>query len=423
MEYAIREIYLPLWEKKARYYVLIGGRGAGRSTAVSQFVTLKLPEKYYFRCALMRAIHSDIRHSSWKEVIDRLEEQGVKEAFRITDNDMHISYGQNSIQAHGFRASSGTHSAKLKSLASYDVIWIEEAEEIGELEFMTLDDTLRTVKGDIKIILTLNTPAKSHWIIKKWFDLEPAKTQGFYNLKPKGDFVYIPGTYQDNLQNLDENTVERYEGYKDTNSAYYWQKIMGLCPEVVLGKIYSNWREIDEIPHEARLVGYGLDFGFDPDPAAIVAIYYWNGGYILDEKLYQTKLLNEHLAITLKNLPKAPIIADSAEPKSIEELKKYGLEVLATEKGPDSVRQGIKQVQGLKISYTKTSLNLKNEYENYAWKITKDGEQIGIEDPKCANHLLSATRYALCSLIPVLNEQQRISVPRRPSSPRTNRAL
>ena len=422
LSFEARSTVLPLWDSKDRYAVVMGGRGAGRSTATAQYVLSKIAETNYFRCALMRAIHSDIRHSSWREVLDQIEQKNIKEAFRITDNDMHIGYGPNSIQAHGFRASSGAHSAKLKSLASYNLVWIEEAEETGEREFMTLDDTLRTVKGDIKIILTLNTPPKNHWIIKKWFNLESAQ-QGFYKPIPKKGILYIPGTYQDNEQNLDDHTIERYESYKQTNPAYYWQYIMGLCPETVLGKIYSNWREIDEIPYEARLIGYGLDFGFDPDEAAIIAVYVYNRGYILDEKLYQTRLLNEHLALTLKALPPAPIIADSAEPKSIEELKKYGLNVIPTEKGPDSVRQGIKQVQGLKISYTKSSTNLKEEYDNYAWKINKDGEQIGIEDPNCANHAMSASRYSLCALIPSLEQKEKIWVPQRSSKPKTNLGL
>ena len=423
LNFEIRRNYLPLWEKKFRYALIMGGRGAGRSTAVSQYVVSKLPAKEYFRCALMRAIHSDIRHSSWREVVDRIDEQEAKEAFRITDNDMHIALGPNSIQAHGFRASSGGHSAKLKSLASYNIVHIEEAEEIKEREFITLDDTLRTTKGEIKIILTLNTPSKNHWLIKRWFNLEPSEVNGFYIPKPKEGIVCIPGTYRDNLQNLDENTVERYESYKTTNSAYYWQYIEGLCPEVILGKIYSGWREVDSIPHEARLIGHALDFGFDPDPAAIVSIYYWNGGYILDEKLYQTKLLNEHLAIHLKTLSPAPIIADSAEPKSIEDLKRYNLQVIPTEKGPDSVRQGIKKVQGLRISYTKTSTNLKEEYENYAWKLTKEGEQIGIEDPNCANHLLSAARYGLCTLTPTIERQPQRPRPKLSLQPKTNIAL
>ena len=420
LNFAIREIYLPLWEKRARYYVLMGGRGAGRSTATSQFVTSKLPAKDYFRCALMRAVHSDIRHSSWREVIDRFEEQEAKEAFKVTDNEMRASYGKNSLQAHGFRASSGAHSAKLKSLASYNALWIEEAEETNEKEFITLDDTLRTKLGDISIILTLNTPPKNHWIIKRWFNLKTTKVQNFYEVEPKEGIVFIGGTYRDNIQNLDEDTIKRYEHYKETNPQYYWQFIEGLSPEVVLGKIYSGWQEIETIPHQARLVGYGLDFGFDPDPAAITAIYYYNGGYIIDQKLYQTNLLNEHLAIHLNGLPKAPIIADSAEPKSIAELKKYGLAILPCEKGQDSVRTGIKHLQGLKISYTSSSKNLKEEYENYAWKIDKEGDNAGIPDPKCADHLLSASRYALWILVPAIDKKMKATQPSYPKREKQN---
>ena len=400
LNFAIRKIYLPLWEKKARYYILMGGRGAGRSTAGSQYVNSKIVSKDYFRCALMRAIHSDIRHSSWHEVIDRIEEQNARGLFKITENDMHIRYGRNSIQAHGFRASSGEHSAKLKSLASYTTVWIEEAEEIGEKDFITLDDTLRTVKGNIKIILTLNTPAKNHWIMRRWFDCKPAATEGFYTPHAKKDIVYIPGTFRDNLQNLDDHTIGRYQRYKEDKPAYYWQFIEGLSPEVVLGKIYSGWQVIDSIPHQARLIGHALDFGFDPDPAAIVSIYYYNGGYIIDEKLYQTKLLNEHLAIFLKSLPQAPIIADSAEEKAIEDIRRYGLNIIGAEKGPGSVKAGIKEVQSLKVSYTRSSVNLHNEYDNFAWKINKDGDNLGIEDPNCANHLLSAARYGFNMLVP-----------------------
>jgi phage terminase large subunit len=229
--------------------------------------------------------------------------------------------------------------------------------------------------------------------------LEPTTVSGFYRPRLKAEYaksaIYIPGTYLDNVSAVDAQTAANYERYREIDPAYYWQFIEGLCPETVLGKIYQGWQVIDAVPHEARLLGYGEDFGFDPDPAAIVAVYYYNGGYILDEKLYQTQLLNEHLTASLKGMAKAPIVADSAEPKSIAEQQQAGLNVIATEKGPDSVRAGIKKVQGLRISYTRSSVSLQNEYENYAWKITKDGDNAGIEDPKCANHLMSAARYAL----------------------------
>ena len=407
VSYEVDQSHIDLWNKKDwRYAILMGGRGNGRSGTASRYIVSQLLGKEYARGAIMRATREDIRASAWGDINDRLTEQNITNQFHIADNEMFLEYGQNSIRAYGFRASSGSLTARLKSLAGYNIIWIEEAEEIGEAEFRTLDDTLRTVKGRIRIILSLNTPAKNHWLLKKWFDLEPANVQGFnvdgfYIPKLKEsvkDVLYIPGTFRENLPNLDAKTVERYQQYRETKPEYYWQMIEGLSPEVMMGKIYSGWQMIDSVPHEARLLGYGLDFGFDPDPAAITAIYYHNSGYILDEKLYQTKLLNEHLISTFNLLPKAPIIADNAEPKSIAELQAGGLNVIPCEKGADSVNYGIKYVQGLKISYTRNSLNLHREYENYAWKVNKDGEELGIEDPKCENHLMSALRYGLSLL-------------------------
>lgn len=174
-----------------------------------------------------------------------------------------------------------------------------------------------------------------------------------------------------------------------------------------MGRIYSGWKIVETVPHEARLMGYALDFGFDPDPACIIAIYWYNGGFILHEILYQTELLNSHLISTFKALPKAPIIADSAEPKSIAELQAAGLNVVPCMKGADSVHAGIKHVQGQPISYTRSSTNLHNEYENYSWKVTKDGETVGIEDPKKPNHAMSAVRYGLTELAAACKQYDR----------------
>ena len=402
VNFEVGDEHLQLWEPGDwRYAFLMGGRGNGRSGTASRYVTSRLLGKEYTRGAIMRAVKEDIRTSCWQEIIDRVEEQEIRDALSITENTMHMAFGVNSLQAHGYKAGSGSQTAKLKSLANYNLIWNEEAEETAEPEFMKLDDSMRTVKGSIRIIFTLNTPPKNHWIIKRFFDLLPApEAPGFFipKLKKGSNAIYIPGTFRDNLVNIDPATAKRYEKYRETNPAYYWQMIEGLCPEVVMGRIYSGWKVVDQVPHEARLMGYGLDFGFDPDEAAIVAIYWYNGGFLLHEILYQTELLNSHLISTFKALPKAPIIADSAEPKSIAELQAAGLNVIPCEKGADSVNFGIKHVQGLPISYTSNSTNLHDEYENYSWKVTKDGEAAGIEDPKKKNHLMSAARYGLTML-------------------------
>src|ERR1035437_7177901 len=183
IDFEVHRSHSVIWNAtpNIRYIIIMGGRGNGRSGTASRYAVSKLLSKEYIRGAIMRATREDIRASCWGEIMDRLREQGLESAFHITENDMFIERGQNSLRAHGVRASSGSLTARLKSLAGYNFVWIEEAEEIGEAEFRTLDDTLRTVKGKITIVLTLNTPSKSHWIIKKWFDLTPhPEANGFY---------------------------------------------------------------------------------------------------------------------------------------------------------------------------------------------------------------------------------------------------
>lgn len=401
------KIYRPLWQSKKRYIIVMGGRGAGRSYETSQKIVGTLVQtKRTFRAAIMRAIHTDIRHSIWQELKDRIDGWNIDQSVRIADSTMEITRGKNSVHAHGFKKSSSDRTAKLKSLASYTDAFIEEAEEIGEEEFRQLDDSLRAEGSQIH--LCLNTPAKSHWIVRRWFNVAPIEgLKGFYRLelKPEAekDVEFIFSTHETNTH-LADAVHERYEGYKRTKAAYYWQMIRGLCPETVMGRIYSGWREMVELPHEARYLGSGLDFGFDPDPVAYLDVYYHNGGYILDERIYANGITNTQLATNIKLFVRhSPIVGDSAEPKSIAELSDLGVHVIPCEKGADSVYFGIKHVQALRISYTARSKNLKAEYENYAWKRNKDAveenDHLGIEDPKCANHLMSAARYFLTAMV------------------------
>ena len=407
LSYEVHGTHISLWDRNDwRYALLCGGRGNGRSGTASRYTISQLLSKEPTRGLIMRATREDIRTSSWQGIMDRIIEQNAEPLFRITENDMSIEYGENSIRAMGFRASSGSLTARLKSLEGINFVWIEEAEEIGEEEFRKLDDTLRTVKGRIRIVLTMNTPQRTHWIMQKWFDLGPhSETQGFYIPRLKEsvrDVLYIPGTWRENEPNLDLATIERYQNYRKTKPDYYWQVIEGLSPETKMGRIYNGWREVPDVPSGARLVGHWLDFGFDPDPAAIGSVYYFNGEYIVDEKLYATGLVNADLARHLKLLSPAPIIADSAEPKSIEELKRCDVSnVIPCSKGPDSVDFGIKHVQGIKVCYTSQSVNIKREYENYTFKLDRDGNNLGVEDPKCANHHMSGIRYFMMEMVKV----------------------
>lgn len=234
-------------------------------------------------------------------------------------------------------------------------------------------------------------------------------------LGQREDVELIILTYKDN-EGCPQEIVNSIEQRRNRIG---WYKVYGLGQlGEVEGRIYTGWNEIGSIPLEARLERYGIDFGYHPDPCAIVAIYYYNGGYIFDEVVYQLEMSNREMANTLKNLPKALSVADSAEPKSIDELKMYGINVVPTNKGADSVRHGIKAVQDQKISVTKRSVNLLKEYRNYLWAVDRDGHILpGTPEPTCSQHLLDGARYAINSLVPVIRRKELVqniaSVPRK----------
>jgi len=141
---------------------------------------------------------------------------------------------------------------------------------------------------------------------------------------------------------------------------------------------------------------YGLDFGYTNDPTAIVAVYYYNGGWILDEKVYRKGMSNKDIVDTLKVLDDKMVVADSAEPKSIDEIRAYGLNIQPCKKGADSVRQGIQLIQDQPISITKQSVNGIKEYRNYLWASDRLGKLISPNEPEGGlDHFLDATRYAM----------------------------
>lgn len=231
-----------------------------------------------------------------------------------------------------------------------------------------------------------------------WLDWNPVQEFWFYTemMGKREDLDFLTLTYLDN-EALDDNTRREIEAHK--NNKNWWQVYgLGQLGEIET-RIYTGWQIIDEIPHEARLERYGMDFGYTNDPTAILGIYYYNGGYIWDEVTYQKGMSNKMIADLFNLKPKALIIADSAEPKSIAEIGSYGLNVIPANKGAGSVLQGIQNVQDQRISITKRSINTIKEYRNYVWTTADDGRILN--DPiDLYNHAMDAGRYAMESLRP-----------------------
>lgn len=234
-----------------------------------------------------------------------------------------------------------------------------------------------------------------------WLDWNPASEYWFYTemLNKRTDIDFVTLTYLDN-EALDTNTKNEIESHRANKN---WWQVYGLGQlGEIESRIYKDWLIIDEIPHEARLERYGLDFGYSNDPTTIDAIYRYNGGFIIDEITHQKGLSNKQIADILTNQPKALVLADSAEPKSIDEIASYGVSILPSVKGQGSISRGINYVQYQRISVTKRSINVIKEYRNYLWQTDKDGKIINEPDVGFDHHM-DAIRYAIESLKPQEN--------------------
>lgn len=290
----------------------------------------------------------------------------------------------------------------------------------SQIEFFSTDngDKLRGARRDRTFINEANNNSfdafeqlevrTKEFVICDW---NPTNSFWAYeNLKDRSDVEWLTLTYKDNeaLSEAIVASIEQRMSRKD------WWQVYGLGQlGEVEGKIYRDWNIIDEIPHEARLERYGMDFGYTNDPSAIVAIYYYNGGYIFDEIAYLKGLSNKQIADIIANNKQVMCIADSAEPKSIDEIRIYGINIQPAIKGPDSVRQGIQMVQDQQISVTKRSINIIKEYRNYLWKTDKDGRILN-EPEHLWSHAMDAIRYGMSSLIPMIQRKDIMARMSRP---------
>lgn len=232
-----------------------------------------------------------------------------------------------------------------------------------------------------------------------WMDWNPTSEFWFYSdmLNVRDDIDFITLTYLDN-EALDQTTKEEIETHKNNRA---WWQVYGLGQLGQLERrIYINWDIIETIPREAQLVRYGVDFGYTNDPTVIEAIYRYNNSFIIDEVTYLKGLSNKSIADILLNLPRALTYADSAEPKSIDEIASYGIAIMGAHKGPGSVFQGIQYVQAQKIAITSRSVKTIKAYRNYLFLTNNDGKTINEPDDTIHewSNSMDAIRYGLQSL-------------------------
>lgn len=272
------------------------------------------------------------------------------------------------------------------------------------IEFFSadMDDKLRGARRNILYVNEANNVTFEAYLQLSirtnkeiYIDFNP--TQEFWahtEVVPQDDADFIILNYKDN-EALDENIVKEIESAKEKakTSSYWenWWKVYGLGEIGSLqGSVFNNWSTIDKIPEEAKLLGIGLDFGYTNDPTAIVEVYNWNGKRIVNEIAYRTGMLNTDIA---KILPSnVPIYADSSEPKSIDEIKRFGKMIRGVTKGKDSINYGIQVMQSQEYLITSNSTNLIKELRGYVWDTDRTGKTLN-RPVDYNNHGIDSLRY------------------------------
>lgn len=416
------EVYSPLYLAKTRYKDLWGGRGRGGSHAGTDYFLYLLTRPSYFRGYFVRNVFADIRTSLFQDIKDRIHNNPTVDPndFQFNENRLSVRYKPtgNMINSKGV-AKDSDRTASMKSLAGATHVLIEEANELTEEDFDQLDMSLRTsLANEVEVIRIFNPPPKRHWMWRD-YDLKEVEivikglAHMFYTATPKPDraLTSIFGTYHNNIENIQESTVAKFELLKERNPEYYYAQVMGLIPDGLVGRVFSGWIEIsnkvfEELPYPSF---YAIDFGYSIDPTALIEIKINGLNIYARELIYQAGLDNLTLAKMMRGLGVSQTDVVVADPGGggdyrIAELRRGFGEVpgypnltfnmLTAYKGPGSILYGINKLKGYNVHITSESYNFLFEYTEYAWQVGPD--KLPTDRPiDKKNHCLDPLRYGL----------------------------
>lgn len=392
--------YLPsLLDYRKRYEVYYGGAGSGKSHFVAQKIVYRALQEER-KILVLRKVGRTVKQSVFQMLIDTLRFFKIFNRCQVNKSDFTITLPNNSI----FILTGLDDSEKIKSISGITDIWLEEATEFIQDDFNQLDLRLRhpTAKNQ-QMYLSFNPTSKASWCYRLFFmdNFEgEEERQEMLNFRRK---VKILHTNYTNNRFLPQPYIDSLLSLKATNPVYYGIYALGNFGS--LDKlIYTNWQKMDF--DYSKIKGdliVGLDFGYTNDPTALVASIVSKS----ENRIYIFKewggrgLLNDKIAKGIKDLGliKSPIIADSAEPKSIDELKRHGVyRVRPSVKGQGSILQGIQRVQQYELCVHPDCKNMLEELQNYSWKKDKQTNEYINEAEDKWNHYLDALRYSLQGL-------------------------
>lgn len=399
----MNKIYLPevvgkgykeFWNFKGRYRVCKGSRASKKSKTTALWYIYNIMKYKGANLLVVRKTYRTLKDSCYTELKWAIHRLGVDAFFNCTQAPLEITYiptGQK-IYFRGLDDPLKVTSITV-DVGSLCWLWIEEAYEINsEADFDMLNESIR---GEVEvplfkqITLTFNPWNDRHWLKARFFD------------KPDNDTLAITTNYTCN-EWLDKADLQVFETMKVKNPRRY--QVAGLGNwGIVDGLVYENWKEqefnLDDVRTSATTSVFGLDFGYTNDPSALFCgiLDVKNKKLWVFDEMYEKALSNKDIYNNIVDMgfAKEQIIADCAEPKSIDELKYYGIRrIQGAKKGKDSINNGIQWIQELEIIVHPRCVNFLTEISNYQWDSDKFGNKVN-KPIDCFNHLMDAMRYAL----------------------------
>jgi len=353
-------------EDKKPLVVHQGGTSSGKTFSILLAIAIYLKENTGIVCSVVSCTYPHLKRGAVRDFLNIMDRIGGLQEWNKSDLSGKIN--GNTIEFF-----SADNDGKVRG-SKRDILFLNEANLNNYERYRQL-----SIRTSVTTIMDYN-PTSEFWFHT---DVLPA-------LDPQ-DYIYKRTTYKDNPA-VSEKIAKDIESLKYTNENLYRVYALGLTGSNT-GLIFPNFTLVDYFPKECKKQGYGLDFGFTNDPTALVRIGFHGDYLYLDEILYETNLTNPDISEKLKILGitrRDEIVADSAEPKSIEELRRMGWNIRGANKR--EIVFGIDVMKRYKLAVTKTSLNLQKELRNYAWKIDTNGKTLNIPIDGY-NHALDATRY------------------------------
>lgn len=381
---AINPKYLVL-DNASRYFIVTGGRGSGKSYSINMLLCMLMQEEghviLFTRYTLRAASISII-----PEFVEKIEILGWQDVFNITKDEIIHKRTGSKILFRGIKTSSGNQVANLKSLQGVTTWVLDEAEElVDENIFDTIDLSVRQKGKHNRVIMIMNPATKEHFIYKRFY--ESVGVEAGSNTK-KGNATYVHTTYLDNEENLAESFLQQIHNLKVHNPKKYEQKILGNWLDKAEGVVFTNWKYGEFNPNGLQ-TSCGMDFGFsiDPDTLTEVAIDKTRMIIYVKEHIYSNGLNTPVLAQMVKSkVGDKLIIADSAEPRLISDLKALGINIQAVKKG--TIESGITRMQDYQIIVEPNSNNIAKEFNNHTY--SDKGSKLYVDS---YNHAIDGIRY------------------------------